>query len=73
MKINVENWNTDTGSVKAGECFWYKGLLYMRIKPIIENENYVHAVLLSTGNVAEFMPDTQVELANCMVVKNELL
>ena len=69
MKIRVNKNDTDVASIKAGECFWYKGLLYMKIYGIVSSYNT--AVLLSTGAYTELDPDTQVERQECMVVSTE--
>lgn len=70
MKIRVNKNDTDVGSVKPGECFWFKGLLYLRIYGVVSS--YVTAVLLSTGAYTEFSdPDLRVEKANCIVVEDD--
>ena len=69
MKIRVNKNDTDVASIENGECFWYKGLLYMTIYGVASS--YCTAVLLSTGAFVEFPQDTQVEKANCMVIEND--
>ena len=71
MKVKVRNTNSDAGSVKMSECFWYKGLLYMRVavNPIIsELPNTVYAVLLTTGLLHALNADVQVETVDCSII-----
>ena len=71
MKIRVNKNDTDVGSIKKGDCFWYKGMLFMRVDysdiHVVDGNN-IPAVLLSIGNVHFLSPDIQVEKADCMVV-----
>lgn len=78
MKVKITNTNSDVGSAKPGECFWYHGLLYMRIVPDgmifdTNGEELVPAVLLSTGKINWLEPDTQVEKCDCTVVSSDLV
>lgn len=75
MKVNVSQANTDVGSIKYGECFWYKGLLYMRIVPDCKvcDANLVPTVLLTTGSILWVSPDVQVERCDCIIVSSDLI
>lgn len=71
MKVKIKNTNSVIGSVKMSECFWYKGLLYMRVAVnsiTTEVPDTVYAVLLTTGMIHAFSADIQVETVDCSVV-----
>lgn len=71
MKVNVRDTNSDAGSIKMSECFWHKGLLYMRVAVnsiAPEDPDTVYAVLLTTGMIFKFVVDTQVETVDCSIV-----
>ena len=71
MKVKVRNTNSDAGSVKMSECFWHKGLLYMRVAVNAiahEDPDTVYAVLLTTGMIHTFSADVQVETIDCSIV-----
>ena len=73
MKVKVRNTNSNTGSVKMSECFWYKGLLYMRVAVnsiTTEDPDTVYAVLLTTGMIFKFVADVQVETVDCSIVSS---
>ena len=73
MKVKVRNTNSDAGSVKTSECFWYKGLLYMRVATdalIKQEPDIVYAVLLTTGMIFKFDANIQVETVDCSVVSS---
>lgn len=71
MKVKITNSTTDVATIKAGECFSWKGLLYMRIFMDSDFSNNIPVVLLTTGHFIRISPDTQVERVDCMVVSTD--
>ena len=67
MKIRVNKNDTDVGSIKVGECFWYGGNLYIKVDHSLII-NTTGAVNLNTGILNFLDKDLQVEKADCMVV-----
>ena len=68
MRVKMAECRTDIGSIKQGDCFLYKGLLFMKIEHKFSNPNVDYAVNLATGNIMGVTPDTQVDRASYIAV-----
>ena len=72
MKVKVFDNRTDVASIKDGECFLHKGLLYMKLdlRSITNTDcasSRVGCALLTTGGVTLLDADTQVEAVDCTI------